>query len=70
MVLFTDGENVVTGTNNHNGSRFSGYNYVGLNVGGTYRLGSPNATTAVANMDDNSGALRERKGEWYSRGRG
>ena len=71
VVLFTDGENVVTGTNNHNGSRFSGYNYVGLNVGGTYRLGSPNATTAVANMDDKTAELCENvKANGTSRGRG
>jgi Flp pilus assembly protein TadG len=59
VILFTDGENVVTGTNNHNGSRFSGYNYTGLNVGGTYRLGSPTASIAVDNMDDKTGELCE-----------
>jgi len=57
VILFTDGENVVSGTNNHNGSRFSGYNYTGLNVGGTYRLGSPIASVAVDNMDDKTAEL-------------
>ena len=59
VILFTDGENVVSGTNNHNGSRFSGYNYTALNVGGTYRLGSPNASVAVDNMDDKTAELCE-----------
>jgi Flp pilus assembly protein TadG len=59
VILFTDGENVVTGTNNHNGSRFSGYNYTGLNVGGTYRLGSPTASVAVDNMDLKTAELCE-----------
>ena len=60
MVLFTDGENVVSGTNNHNRSRFSGYNYTGLSVGGTYRLGSRRiASIAVDNIDDKTAELCE-----------
>lgn len=59
VILFTDGENVVSGTNNHNGSRFSGYNYTALQVGGTYRLGSPNASVAVNNMDTKTAELCE-----------
>jgi hypothetical protein len=59
VLLFTDGANVVSGTNNHNHSRFSGYNYTGLQVGGTYRLGSPNAGTAVDNMDIKTAELCE-----------
>jgi Flp pilus assembly protein TadG len=59
VVLFTDGANVVSGTNNHNRSRFSGYNYTGLSVGGTYRLGSPNASVAVDNMDNKTAELCE-----------
>lgn len=59
VVLFTDGANVVSGTTNHNKSRFSGYNYTALQVGGTYRLGSPNASTAVDNMDTKTAELCE-----------
>jgi len=59
VLLFTDGANVVSGMNNHNRSEFSGYNYTGLQVGGTYRLGSPNAATAVDNMDAKTAELCE-----------
>ncbi len=59
VVLFTDGENFISNEGNHNHSRFSGYNYTGLSVGGTYRLGSSNANTAVNNLDTKTAQLCE-----------
>jgi hypothetical protein len=59
IVLFTDGENFITDANNHNGSRYSGYNYTGFSLDGTYRLGDPNASDAVNNMDDKTAELCE-----------
>ncbi len=59
IVLLTDGENSVTGMSNHNKSIFSGYNYIGLNVDGDYRLGSDNASTAEANLNAKTASLCE-----------
>ena len=70
VLLFTDGANVVSGTNNHNRSRFSGYNYTGLQVGGTYRLGSPNASDGRRQHGhQDRGTVRERKGRTAPRRR-
>ncbi len=57
LVLFTDGENYITSTGNHNKSRFSGYNYTGLSVGGSYRLGSSTVSTATTNLDAKTASL-------------
>lgn len=57
VVLFTDGENYITGENNHNSSRYSGYNYTGLSVSGNYRLGSSNVSTATTNMKTKTATL-------------
>ena len=57
MILFTDGENFITSESNHNNSRYSGYNYTALSVGGTYRLGSSNVSTAVDNLDSRTASL-------------
>jgi hypothetical protein len=51
LVLLTDGDNFITSEDNHNKSRFSGYNYVNLSVGGAYRLGSNNVSTATSNLN-------------------
>jgi Flp pilus assembly protein TadG len=59
VVLFTDGENYISGTNNHNHSRFSGYNYTGLQIGSAYRLGSASANVAVNNLDNKTAELCE-----------
>lgn len=59
VLLFTDGENFITDSGNHNGSRFSGYNYTGLAVDGAFRLGSANPATAVNNMDNKTAELCE-----------
>lgn len=59
VVLFTDGENVVSSSGNHNRSRFSGYNYTALSVGGSYQLGSPDPRVAVNNMDNKTAELCE-----------
>lgn len=57
LVLLTDGENSVTGTSNHNKSIFSGYNYTGTEVDGSYRLGSSNASTAETNLNTKTATL-------------
>jgi Flp pilus assembly protein TadG len=57
IVLLSDGENSVTGTSNHNDSIFSGYNYIGLSVGGSYRLGSDNTSTAQTNLNTKTSTL-------------
>ncbi len=57
LVLLSDGENSVTGTSNHNKSIFSGYNYINLQVGGNYRLGSNNASTAQTNLNTKTATL-------------
>ncbi len=55
IVLFTDGENSVTGTNNHNKSIFNGYNYVSQG-----RLGTTNnADTATETLDSRTATLCE-----------
>jgi Flp pilus assembly protein TadG len=53
IVLFTDGENSVTGASNHNNSYFSGYNYVSQNRLGT----TTNATTATSTLDTKTASL-------------
>ncbi len=57
IVLLSDGENSVTGMSNHNNSIFSGYNYTGLSVDGSYRLGSSNASTAQSNLNSKTATL-------------
>lgn len=66
IVLFSDGENSVTGTNNHNNSIFNGYNYTGAKDWGAasspgsnslLRLGSTSATTATTNLDTKTASL-------------
>ena len=53
IVLFTDGDNSVTGASNHNESYFSGYNYVSKGRLGT----TSNATTATSNLNTRTEAL-------------
>jgi Flp pilus assembly protein TadG len=57
IVLLSDGENSVTGMSNHDKSIFSGYNYTGLSVDGSYRLGSSNASTAQSNLNSKTATL-------------
>jgi hypothetical protein len=53
IVLFTDGENSVTGASNHNRSYFSAYNYVRHN-----RLGTDDdADVATSNLDNKTATL-------------
>ena len=53
IVLFTDGDNSVTGASNHNSSYFSGYNYVSQDRLGT----TSSASTATDNLDAKTAAL-------------
>jgi hypothetical protein len=53
IVLFTDGDNSVTGASNHNESYFSGYNYVSKNRLGT----TTSAATATDNLDTKTSTL-------------
>jgi Flp pilus assembly protein TadG len=58
LVLFTDGENMITATDNHNGSVYSGYNYAELSVGGSYRL-DDDVDDAIDELDDKTEDLCE-----------
>lgn len=58
IVLFTDGENLVSSTNNHNKSRFSAYNYI-AEIAGTYRLDDDDADSANDALDDKTATLCE-----------
>jgi Flp pilus assembly protein TadG len=53
IVLFTDGDNSVTGASNHNSSYFSGYNYVSQDRLGT----TSSASTATDDLDAKTAAL-------------
>ncbi len=53
IVLFSDGDNSVTGASNHNDSYFSGYNYVSQGRLGT----TSSASTATDNLDAKTAAL-------------
>lgn len=53
LVLFTDGDNSVTATSNHNKSYFSAYNYVSQGRLGT----TTDADTATDNMDTRTASL-------------
>lgn len=59
VVLFTDGENYITSQSSHNQSRYSGYNYTALSVGGTYRLGDDDVSNAMDTLDDKTATLCE-----------
>jgi Flp pilus assembly protein TadG len=58
IVLFTDGENYITGTNNHNDSRFSAYNYINQ-IAGVYRLDDDNTSDAMDALDTKTATLCE-----------
>ena len=55
IVLFTDGDNSVTGISNHNKSYFSAFNYVARNRMGT----TTSADTATDNLDVKTSTLCE-----------
>ncbi len=55
VVLFTDGDNSVTGASNHNNSYFSGYNYVSQGRLGT----TSSASTATSNLNSKTATLCE-----------
>jgi len=55
IVLFTDGDNSVTGINNHNESYFNAFNYVSRNRMGT----TTSADTATDNLDVKTSTLCE-----------
>jgi len=66
IVLFSDGENSVTATSNHNKSIFNAYDYTGAKDWGAasnpgssslLRLGSTSATTATTNLDTRTASL-------------
>jgi hypothetical protein len=57
LVLLSDGENSVTAADNHNKSRFSAYNYTGLQVNSNYRLGASDADTAQTDLNTKTSTL-------------